>query len=274
MKTKNEKTIVINLNCCHDIKECPIPTPLDNSDTVFTDLAAELIEKILTFKIFPRTFTDAELKSMAQAFFEENLDLNSIRQLFENYFSIKSEQLAIFYKYEREASLGLFNDSPFDLKDFEKMLPKIEKASEEIIKKCDEQFNKPFHVLALMGVSGVDTIVEQAFKNVNLSDVSLKGDCPSESYPYLYPIGAGIFYSGWSISTRKRSGSSDACNYHHYGFNKNIKSIIPLSASIISLASIYARIKRQIVRTITCTILQNRIYFNIAIDTSAFSKSF
>ncbi|HPX75169.1 MAG TPA: hypothetical protein PLW77_01155 [Bacteroidales bacterium] len=57
---------MINLNCCYETKDCPLPE--DNLDTVFTDLATELIEKIQSFKIFPKTFTETELKSMAYEF--------------------------------------------------------------------------------------------------------------------------------------------------------------------------------------------------------------
>ncbi|HOR60402.1 MAG TPA: hypothetical protein PLG05_04185 [Bacteroidales bacterium] len=54
------------MNFFYETKDCPLPE--DNSDTVFTDLATELIEKIQSFEIFPKTFTETELKSMAYEF--------------------------------------------------------------------------------------------------------------------------------------------------------------------------------------------------------------
>lgn len=235
METPSEKNIVINLNCCGIQKECHQPDKQKDADTLLTELADVLIEKIQTFKIFPRTFTEAELRQIAIGFVEENLAFEEIKQLLENYFSIKSEQLALFYKYEREQSLAIFKDSPFDLSDFIRKLPKIDRATDKIIKECEEKYGRPFQIVSFLGVTGVEEIVDKAFKDVSLSELTLSVECPFESYPYLFPIGFGTPYSGWSVSTRKRAGTSDACNYHHHGFNKNISKLIPLTTAIISM---------------------------------------
>ena len=231
----NNKEIVININCCSTSKEQNEHET--NNEELFENLLDLIIEEIYSNKVFPKTFTENELKEIAISLFAENLSYDETKSLLESFYSIKSEQLGYFLTIVREQAIEIFKDSPFDLSEYIAMLKNIEKATDTIIEQCQRKYGKAFQVAALLGLDGVQDIVDDAFEG-NIIPKAAKADCGSENYPYLFSMGIGIPYSAWSVSTRKRLGSKDGCNFHHYAFKHNISRIMPISVmAIVVIAS-------------------------------------